>query len=72
MIDDPRTVASLIQRMQDHLPIPAFPTKEIVRTLRRAGVKASVDRPLSVKHRSLSAIGQLFASCHLRPRLPEV
>ena len=34
--------------MQDHLPIPAFPTKEVVRILRRGGVKASVDRALSV------------------------
>ena len=36
--------------MQDHLPIPAFPTKEVVRILRRGGVKASVERALSVKH----------------------
>ena len=27
-----------------YLPIPAFPTKEIVRSLRRGGVKASVER----------------------------
>jgi hypothetical protein len=50
MIDNPRTVARLIEQMQDHLPIPAFPTKEIVRTLRRRGVKVSVDHALSVKH----------------------
>lgn len=50
MIDNPRTVARLIEQLQAHLPIPAFPTKEIVRTLRRGGVKASVDRPLSIKH----------------------
>ena len=49
MIDDPRTVASLIERMQHHLLIPAFPTKELVRTLRRRGVKASVDRALTIK-----------------------
>ena len=50
MIDDPRTVASLIERMQHHLPIPAFPTTDIVRILRRGGVKVSVERTLSVKH----------------------
>lgn len=49
MIDNPVTVARLIDQLQAHLPIPAFPTKEIVRTLRRGGVKASVDRALSVK-----------------------
>jgi hypothetical protein len=50
MIDNPATVTRLLDQMQDHLPIPAFPTKEIVRTLRRSGVKASVGRALSVKH----------------------
>ena len=50
MIDNPITVARLLEQMHDHLPIPAFPTKEIVRTLRRGGVKAGVDRPLAVKH----------------------
>jgi hypothetical protein len=49
MIDNPSTVARLIEQMQGHLPIPAFPTKEIVRILRRGGVKVSVDRALSVK-----------------------
>jgi hypothetical protein len=49
MIDNPRTVARLIEQLQDHLPIPAFPTKEIVRTLRRGGMKASVDRALTIK-----------------------
>ena len=49
MIDNPRTTARLLEQMQGHLPIPAFPTKEIVRILRRAGVEARVDRALSVK-----------------------
>jgi hypothetical protein len=49
MIDNPATVVSLLERMLEQLPIPAFPTKEIVRTLRRGGIKASVDRALSVK-----------------------
>ena len=50
LIDNPATVVSLLEQMHEHLPIPAFPTKEIVRTLRRGGLKASVDRALSVKH----------------------
>jgi hypothetical protein len=49
MIDNPSTVARLVEQMQGHLPIPAFPTKEIVRILRRGGLKVSVDRALSVK-----------------------
>ncbi len=50
MIDNPARVARLIEQLHGYLPIPAFPTKEIVRTLRRGGVKASVERSLSVKH----------------------
>ena len=49
MIDNPSAVARLMEQMHGHLPMPAFPTKEIVRTLRRGGVKVSVDRALSVK-----------------------
>jgi hypothetical protein len=49
MIDHPGTVAPLLEQMQDQLPIPAFPTKEIVRVLRRGGVKASTDRALSIE-----------------------
>ena len=49
MIDNPGTVARLLEQMHDQLPIPAFPTKDVVRILRRRGVKASTDRALSVK-----------------------
>jgi hypothetical protein len=49
VIENPGTVAVLLEQMQDQLPIPAFPTKEIVRILRRGGVKASTDRALSIK-----------------------
>jgi hypothetical protein len=49
MIDKPGTVASLMEQLQGQLPMPAFPTKELVRTLRRRGVKASVDRALTIK-----------------------
>jgi len=50
MIDNPGTVARLMEQMKEHLPIPAFPSKEIVRTLRRGGAKLSIDRALAVKH----------------------
>ena len=49
MIDNPGTVARLVVQLENQLPIPAFPTKEIARTLRRRGVQASTDRALSVK-----------------------
>jgi hypothetical protein len=49
VIDNPGTVATLLEQMDDQLPIQAFPTKDVVRTLRRRGVKASTDRALSVK-----------------------
>src|SRR5207244_13463556 len=49
MIDDPGTVARLMDQLQAHLPMPAFPTEELVRTRRRGGVKVSVDRALSIK-----------------------
>jgi hypothetical protein len=49
MIDKPGTMASLMQQLQGQLPMPAFPTKELVRTLRRRGVKTSVDRALTIK-----------------------
>jgi len=49
MIDDPGRVASLIAHLHSHLPLPAFPTKDLVRALRRRGVKASVDRALTIR-----------------------
>lgn len=48
MIDNPGTVARLMEQMKEHLPIVTFPTKELVRILRRGGVKASTDRALSI------------------------
>ena len=48
MIDNPGMVVRLLEQMEDQLPISAFPTKDVVRNLRRGGVKASVDRALSI------------------------
>src|SRR5216684_1986271 len=49
MIDNPGAVATLMEQLKGQLPLPVFPTTELVRTLRRRGVKASVDRALSIK-----------------------
>ena len=49
VIDDPTTVATLIDRMQAALPIPAYPTKELVHTLREHGAKLSADRVLFIQ-----------------------
>ena len=49
MIDNPATVARLMDEMQTHLPIPAYPTKELVRTLRQQGAKSSADRILFIR-----------------------
>ena len=49
MIDNPGAVATLMEQLKGQLPLPVFPTKELVRTLRRRGVKASVDRALTIK-----------------------
>lgn len=67
MIDNLATVARLLEQMQDHLPIPAFPTKDIVRTLRRGGVKASVDHALSIK-RVFYAGDEGGICCDVTPR----
>ncbi len=66
MRDNPAMVATLLERMREHLPIPAFPSREIVRTLRRGGVKASVDRALSVKH-VLYAGDEAGIACDVTP-----
>jgi hypothetical protein len=66
MIDNPATVVSLLELMHEHLPIPAFPTKEIVRTLRRGGVKASVGRALLVTD-VLYAGDEAGIACNVTP-----
>jgi hypothetical protein len=35
MIDDSATVARLMDDMHSYLPMPAYPTKDLARTLRR-------------------------------------
>ncbi len=49
MIDDQTKVAELMDKMQAHVPIPAKPTGQLVRTLRGKGLKINTDRPLFIK-----------------------
>jgi len=49
MIDDYSKVNELMTEMQEHLPIPAYPTSQLVRLLRSQGLKASTERPLFIK-----------------------
>ncbi len=56
MIDDPGTVTRLMDQLRAHLPMPALPTKAIVRTLRQQGV------PVSVKQVRIPAGHPLFGA----------
>jgi hypothetical protein len=49
MIDNPATVARLMDQMQAHLPIPAAPSSQLVRLLRQKGLKISTERVLFIK-----------------------
>jgi hypothetical protein len=49
MIDDPAVVERLMNAMQAALPIPATPTKDLVRSLREEGAKVSTNRVLFVQ-----------------------
>ncbi len=50
MIDDPGTVTRLMDQLRAHLPMPALPTKAIVRTLRQQGVPVSVKSALTINN----------------------
>jgi hypothetical protein len=49
MIDDPATTARLLAQMEAQVPIPAYPTKELVQSLRQRGVKVSAGRVLFIQ-----------------------
>jgi hypothetical protein len=49
MIDDPRTVAELIGKLESHIPIPAKPTGPLVQQLRARGSKLMKDRVLFIR-----------------------
>jgi hypothetical protein len=49
MIDDRERVERLMEAMQAQLPIPAFPTKELVQSLRERGNKTSINRALFIQ-----------------------
>jgi len=42
-------VAKLMEQMQAALPLPAYPTRELVHTLRQHGAKLSADRVLFIR-----------------------
>ncbi len=49
MIDDPREVATLIRKMEAHLPIPARVTKATVRALGTSEVKLPATRQVQIE-----------------------
>lgn len=49
MIDNPSTVARVMQKMEEQLPIPAAPSNQVVRTLRQEGLKISSERVLFIR-----------------------
>jgi hypothetical protein len=49
VIDDPATVARLMEQMQATLPIPAHPTPELAQMLRKSGLKVRTDRALFIE-----------------------
>jgi hypothetical protein len=66
MIDDPVTVARLMDQLRAHLPIPALPTKPIVRALRRQGVAVSVKSALTI-HTVLYLGDEAGITCDVTP-----
>jgi hypothetical protein len=48
MIDNPETVARLMEQMQAQLPIPALPSKGLVHMLRDKGLKIDRERVLFI------------------------
>jgi hypothetical protein len=49
MIDDLATVASLMEQLEADLPIPAYPSKELLRALRQRGTKIGAERLLYIQ-----------------------
>jgi hypothetical protein len=66
MIDDPGTVARLMDQLRAHLPIPALPTKVIVRALRQQGVRVSGKSALTI-HSVLYLGDEAGITCDVTP-----
>jgi hypothetical protein len=49
MIDDPGEVASLLEKMEAHLPIPARVTKALVRSLESKKIKFPATRKVQIE-----------------------
>lgn len=48
-VDDAGSTSQLIEQMKAHLPIPALPSREMVQTLRRQGVRSGRSRPVMIQ-----------------------
>jgi hypothetical protein len=66
VIDDPATVDNLMEQMQEQLPIPALPSKELVRMLRGKGLKIDRERVLFI-HRVFYFGDEGGISCDVTP-----
>jgi hypothetical protein len=49
MIDDPKQVALLMQKLETHLPIPAHGTSALLKTLRDGKFKLSANQSLQIE-----------------------
>ena len=48
MIDDEQDVCELIKAMNQHLPIPAYATPQLVKAIRQEGAKINVNDPVTI------------------------
>jgi hypothetical protein len=55
MIDNYEFTMALIKNMEDHLPIPAEPTKNFVHAMRKNGIKVKSNQKLQIE--SLTYLG---------------
>ena len=65
-IDDPRTVARLMDAMGEHLPIPVSATTELAQTLQQGGLNFKAGRSLSIE-RVFYGGDEGGISCYIAP-----
>jgi len=49
MIDNYEDTMALIKKMEEHLPIPAEPTKNFIHAMRKNGIKVKSDQKLQIE-----------------------
>lgn len=49
MIDNYEDTMALIKKMEEHLPIPAEPTKNFIHSMRKNGIKVKSDQKLQIE-----------------------